>query len=109
MTITTSSEAINRVLFAEKEARQEVDLCRHKAALIIMDGRDRVRRIINRADERIMKVHSIADQITEQKLADFQINTALLSQNNELNEKMLANVDKAIELLIAELIGKDHE
>lgn len=109
MTITTSSEAINRVLVAEKEARQEVDICRHKAALIIMNGRDRVRRIINRADKRIIKVHSISDRITERTLADFQINTALLSENDELDEKMLANVDKAIELLIAELIGKDHE
>lgn len=109
MTITTSDDAINRVLLAEKEARKEVDVCRHKAALIISNGRERVRRILSRADERIIKVHAIADQITERKLAEIHINSALLSEHDEFDEILRGNVDEAIEQLTAELIGKEHE
>jgi hypothetical protein len=109
MSITTSDEAIKLVLLAEKEARHEVDNCRHKAAVIITNGRDRVRRIINRADQRISKVHTIADGITEKLLQEINLNTTLLSEQVELNKKKQENVDKAVELLIAELIGAKHE
>jgi len=109
MSTTTSDEKINRVLLAEKEARQEVDSCRHKAALIIMNGRERVRRIMNQADERITKVHYIAERIIERKLSDLHINSSLLSKQDEWDKKKYADVDKAIERLIAELIGANHE
>ena len=111
MSIATSDEAIKRVLEAEKEARQEIDLCRHEAELIISNSRDRdrARRIMNRADKHISKVQSIADRMTEQTLADININTSLLSGQADLNERKRADVDKAIELLNAELIGVKHE
>jgi len=73
MSITTYDEAINRVLLAEKEACQEVDSCRHQAAVIITDGRERVRHIMNRADERINRVQTIADRITRADTAGYSV------------------------------------
>jgi|GEM_PF-6961929 len=109
MSEATSDQVINRVLEAEKNARHEVDICRHKAAVVITDSRERVRRIMNRADERISKVHHIADRLGEKLLTDININTNLLTEPVKIDKKVRIDVDKAISLLIAELIGENHE
>jgi len=92
MTSITSGKAINRVLLAEKKAKNKVNVCRHKAAYIITNGRERVRGIMNRADERISKVHVIADRITEQTLVEINIDTNLLSEPIVLDDRKNSDI-----------------
>lgn len=53
--------AINRVLEAERGARNEVARSHREAARILADAEDRSRRIARRGEHRIRAVHSIAD------------------------------------------------
>lgn len=54
--------AINRVLEAEREARDQVEQCRAQAARLLAAAEDRSRRIARRAEQRIHAAHRVADQ-----------------------------------------------
>ena len=63
-------ESINRVLQAEKEARQAVENCRLDARRIVNRARIGASRILERADDRIGLMHrrceqSVADRLSE--------------------------------------------
>jgi hypothetical protein len=98
-------QAINRVLEAEAVALQAVEACRREAQGIVDGGRRASRRIVERADARIARVHAVTDRLLARRLAEIQAESARLSGRDLFEEADLARVRDALPQLAAELTG----
>jgi vacuolar-type H+-ATPase subunit H len=67
-----AGEAINRVLDAERQAREAIHRCEQEAAGLLNAARARARRIAERTDARISALHIRCDLDTAQKVADLR-------------------------------------
>jgi hypothetical protein len=63
-------EAMNRVLAAEREARQAVEASRAQAAAIVAAAEETAAAIGRRAERHIRTAHQIADRAVERALAE---------------------------------------
>lgn len=106
MTESPSITAINKVLQAEGNSKEDVENCRQQAAEIVEGGRNQARRITSRADDRISTIHAKADLSIDRRLAELRQEMASLSQESVLDEKAHIRLQAAIELLLPEMIGK---
>ena len=94
--------AINRVLEAERGARDEVERCRRQAARILVDAEDQSRRIARRAEHRIRAAHRIADAGVEMVLRTLAEHTPVDAATGEGTDVLL---DRVAATLADEIIG----
>ena len=97
--------AIGRVLAAERGAAEAVERCRQAADQTIHEGLVQSRRILDRADRRITRVHAIADRAIERERACVRGEVASISALPEVNEADIRAMEWAVEVLILELTG----
>lgn len=105
MTDISSVEAINSVLQAESRSRELIEQCSRKAALIVEEGRARARQIGMRADERVSRIHAIADRGIDLKLADIHAEMASLSETMVFDEEERIRLQAAVDALLTEMVG----
>ena len=97
-------EAINRVLAAERDARETLEQCRSEATRIIADSEERARRISSRAEKRIKAAHRIADGAVERALAELRGNIENGRAGRDSNGDR-DRMDRAVASLVDEIIG----
>jgi vacuolar-type H+-ATPase subunit H len=95
--------AVNRVLAAERDAAQAVERCRREAQVLVEQGRQRARRVLDRAEARIARAHATSDRSLEMRLAEIRAASASLAGRPLVEEADLARVQDAVPRLAAEL------
>lgn len=65
-------EATNRVLEAEQTTRQAMADCDRQAEALLREGRERARRIAQRAEQRIQQWHLANDRRAAERLAELE-------------------------------------
>jgi vacuolar-type H+-ATPase subunit H len=98
-------EAINRVLKAERDARQAVALCREQAAGLINEARARGRRVSERADARIDAMRAACRCKVSAKLAGLEAQAEALS-NQRASAELVAALEGAVQVLVKRLTGE---
>ncbi len=95
--------AINRVLAAERDARDAVARCRQQAERILADADTRAGEVATRAERRIRKAHEIADRGIERALAGLR---EPAPGGRDLEQELASSdMDAILEALARELIG----
>jgi vacuolar-type H+-ATPase subunit H len=102
---TSTISAINHVLKAEADSKKDIANCSQQAIQIIENGRTRARRITNRGDERITRVHAMADQAIESRLSELRQQVASLSSDIVFDEKERAHLKQVVDALVDEMVG----
>ncbi len=105
MTDTSAISAINKVLQAENDIREKIELCRQQAEEIVENGRYQARRISNRVDDRISIVHARTTLNIDRRLAELKQEMASLAREPVLDKKENDELSVAIETLVDELVG----
>ena len=106
----TASQAINRVLQAEQEAKQAITAAETEAARLLEAARQRAARILRHADNRITLIHQRCNQglaraIDARVLAHHR-HLADLSQRLELDDE---RIDAIVTELAASMTGADPQ
>jgi len=96
--------AINRVLQAEREAREAMRECDRQADQILREARERARRIRQRADERIQRWNS--DQRAAERLRDLDEQAKALQADPPEPSGLAREWQLAVRRLTDELIGR---
>jgi len=110
-------ESINRVLTAERVARDAVAECRRQALIILEDAREQARRIEMRAEGRISAVSALADFSIRRKRSPNRSTArrratsgsmwkaAVFTEQPDLPDEQLTRLDTVIDHLTGELMG----
>jgi vacuolar-type H+-ATPase subunit H len=72
----SASEAMQRALAAEAEAREAIEGCQAQAESLREQARTDANRILERADRRVEWVHDHCNRVLEQGLAELQASEA---------------------------------
>ena len=102
---TPANSAVNRVLEAERLAKQAIEGCRRDAAEVVETARRQARRINERTDARVSAVHIRCDLDIAQRKAEIDAAGRNIPTDVDLNEQDLAKLDEAVEALAARLSG----
>jgi len=103
--LVSVDEAINRVLAAERTAREAVAGCRQQALDVLEDAREQSLRIEMRAEEKIRATSAISDASIDREIAEIEAETVALTEETELSDDQLTYLDQVIDTLIMELLG----
>ena len=107
MTDTVSNEsveeAINRVLEAEKEARQAVENCRSDARRVVNSARVRAGRILERADHRIGFMHRLCEQSVGRRLAELRAEASRIPGEAVLEAEVQERLEGIVRRLAEEM------
>ena len=96
--------AINRVLAAEREAREAVEQCRAEAALILNAAEERARAVTSRTERRIKAVHRIADRAVERALSELRKEPGDEVVPEEAG-RAGGRLERALDVLVCEIVG----
>ncbi|MGF1614138.1 MAG: hypothetical protein ACFCVA_09565 [Gammaproteobacteria bacterium] len=97
--------AVERILAAEREANAAVERCRQAAEEVVQEGHKQARRILERADRRIARVHGIVDTAIERELACVGRERVGMSARPEIAEAERQAMARAAKVLMADLTG----
>jgi vacuolar-type H+-ATPase subunit H len=97
-------DAINRVLMAEREAREAVEQCRGEAARILAAAEEAAREVSSRAEGRIQSVRGTADRAVERALAELRIEAGGQPRGGDASREG-GRLDRAVDALIDEILG----
>ncbi len=100
--------AFNRVLAAEAEARARVEECRREAAAMVTAAEERVRRLVQRTEARILLAHRLADAGVARELGALRAREPS-GGDEEPDGAARAQLDLAIFSLADEIIGHAPE
>ncbi len=100
----TVDEAINRVLKAEKEARQAVENCRFDARRIVNRARIGASRILERADDRIGLMHRRCEQSVGHRLSELRAEARRIPTQPVLEPDVRERLEVMVRRLAEEMI-----
>jgi vacuolar-type H+-ATPase subunit H len=74
---TTAEQAMNIVLQAEQDVKQQIEQCKQEAEVLLQKARQKAKRISEHVDERITRIHlrcsrEITDQVKQLQLEQEQ-------------------------------------
>jgi cell division septum initiation protein DivIVA len=96
--------AINRVLAAERSAREVLEQRRREAARILNEAEQRAAAIGRRAEARMRAAHRIADLAVEQAQRELRA-TSPGRDASPSEAQAPERIDRAVDRLIAEILG----
>ena len=102
------SQTLNKVILAEKQATEKVDLANKKAEQIIFEANETAKGLITKAhqdskletDQIVRKINIEINKISEDSIKNSLI------ESNEIRAKANENKEKAIDIVIKEIISK---
>lgn len=97
-------EAMNRVLAAEREAREAVETCRGEAAAVLRRAEETAAAIGRRAERRVRAAHQIADAAVERALAALA-GTRPAGGETAPAAAQVEAVGRAVAALVEEIVG----
>ena len=95
--------AINRVLEAEKEARQAIESCRLDARHIVNRARQEATRSLERADGRIGLMHRRCEQSVGRRLAELRAEAERIPDEAVLEPDMRERLEAIVQGLAQEM------
>jgi len=101
--------AIARVLDAEREARAATEAAREGAKARIEGARSRAIEIARRAERRIGRYQSAVERSVEAERRDIEAQIGALAHAAGEDPQILRREADAVETLVAELTGGDHD
>ncbi len=105
----TVDEAINRVLKAEKEARQAVENCRFEARRIVNRARIGASRILERADDRMGLMHRRCEQSVGHRLSELRAEARRIPTQPVLEPDVRERLEAMVRRLAEEMIRSVSE
>lgn len=103
--VTTTDEAINAVLRAERDARAAVEACGEEAEQVLAEARQEARRIARRTESRISRLHNRCAADMHRR-----VEAMLRPERSPANSIPATSEDEilqaAVDLLADELIGE---
>ncbi len=103
----TAEEAINRVLAAERRAREAIAGCEAQGKRVVEDARGRAKRIAQRTEARIAKLRDRCDVTMRERMAALDAAGEAESADLELDQTKLSRLEAAVRLVAARLTGKE--
>jgi vacuolar-type H+-ATPase subunit H len=104
----TAERAINRVLQAERDAREAMLECDRQTDQALREARERARRIRERAEERIQHWYLNSDQRTAARLRDLDEQAQALRADPPEPSGLTREWQLAVQELTDELIGRSR-
>ncbi|MCG6874556.1 MAG: hypothetical protein LJE97_05650 [Betaproteobacteria bacterium] len=101
--------AIARVLEAEREAREATEAAREDARARIEHARSQAIEIARRAERRIRRYQSMIEQRVEAERREIEAQIGALAHAAGEDPQILRREADAVETLVAELTGGDHD
>jgi vacuolar-type H+-ATPase subunit H len=103
----TAEQAINRVLAAERRAREAIAGCEAEGKRLVEDARGRVKRIGQRTEARIAKLRDRCDVTMRERMAALDAAGEAENADLELDQAKLSRLETAVRLLAERLTGKE--
>jgi vacuolar-type H+-ATPase subunit H len=103
--IDETDAAINRVLEAERFAREEIRSARGQALTLLREARAHSRRVRQGLDRHIRRVHRLCDVALERERAALARQAAAVAEPPILTEVLTQRLDAALERLLDEISG----
>ncbi|MFP4209370.1 MAG: hypothetical protein ACLFSC_12025 [Wenzhouxiangella sp.] len=97
--------AIREVLAAEAAVRDKVEACRADLAQALADEQQRARRIEQRTDQRLARLHTHCEKRIEQKTAELRARAGADAPPEQPDDADRECLNAAVEQLAARLIG----
>ena len=101
----TVDEAINRVLAAERVARDAVEQCRRQATLRLDEAQILAKRVAARNERRVRAVQRIADRSVSRALEALVGDRGARPGEPEPNAAQMVRLEAAIGVLLDEMVG----
>ena len=103
----TAEQAINRVLAAERAAREAIAGCEAQGKRLVEDARGRAKRIGERTEVRIAKLRDRCDVTMRERMTALDAAGEAENADLELDQTKLSRLEAAVRLLAAKLTGEE--